>query len=67
MNLTNEQALNVILSHLCPDIVSGNVSHFVMDSHCNLIKIRAELISTDPGNPVKEERYKWKVLDLKIE
>jgi len=67
MNLTHEQALNVILSHICPSSEEGLVYSFSLDAHCHRVYIRAELISTDPGNPVKEERYKYKVLDLKIE
>ena len=68
--MTHEQALNVILSHICH---SGNVDPcsdvevFKLEAHCNNVTILAKLVSSDKDNPIVEERYKYEIVKVTVE
>ena len=57
--MTHEEALNLILAHACPQEIDDYIGTYVIELHCNMVKVTAELVSTF-------EMIQYKIHDIKI-
>lgn len=71
-NLTAQQALNVILSHCCPngrtteEEEANEIHAWSLEGHCQVVKIKAKLVKKDLSLP-REDRYQYEVVSLTVE
>lgn len=69
-------ALNLILSHNCPNgnlltdkglvASSGEVQWWVLEGHCHKVHIQARLVVENPTHPNPTQRWQYEIVGVQI-
>ena len=74
--MNHKDALNLILSHNCPNgnlltdkglvAVSGDVQGWVLEGHCHKVYIQARLVVENPTHLDPSQRWQYEIVGIQI-